>query len=193
MKNPVQYSIVEFNQGKKEAFEAVYHAHYASLYYFVKRILNDRFEAEDIVAETFVKLWNLRHNFETAGNIKAFLFISARNACLDFLRSVQRQTTNQQALQYILLQDSDFTFAQDEIKIEVLRQIYTEIENLPPKCRHIFKLAYLEGLRNEEIALKLGLSYQTVKNQKLRASRMLRIALTKTILLLLVQLNSLFK
>jgi RNA polymerase sigma-70 factor (family 1) len=185
MKNPVYYSIGEFKQGKKEAFEGIYHTHYAALYYFVKRIVTDRAEAEDIVAETFVKLWGLRTKFETPQNIKAFLFITARNACMDYLRCLQRQSTNQKAFQYILLQDTDFTFAHDEIKIEVLSQVYAEIENLPPKCKLVFKMAYLQGLKNEEIARQLNLSYQTIKNQKLKAVKMLRIALVNIDLVLL--------
>lgn len=186
MKNPAHYSIAEFKQGDTKAFEAIYAAHYGPLYYFVKRIINERPEAEDIVAETFVKLWNLRANFETPNNIKAFLFITARNACLDYLRMAQRQNTHQQAFQYISLQDAEFTVVHDDIKADLLGQVYTEIENLPPKCRQVFKLAYMDGLKNEEIARLLSLSYQTVKNQKLRASKILRLALSKNLILLLL-------
>jgi len=113
------------------------------LYYFAKRFVLDRQDAEDIVAESFIKLWRLRENFDNPQSIKAFLFITTRNGCLDFLRASQRQGNN---------------------------------SKVPPNCRQIFKMAHMDGMKNEEIARKLELSYQTVKNQKVRAIKILRVA-----------------
>jgi RNA polymerase sigma-70 factor (ECF subfamily) len=58
-----------------------------------------------------------------------------------------------------------------------MQRIYEEIEKLPKKCRQVFKLAYMDGLGNEEIANLLNITYQTVKNQKVRALKILRLAL----------------
>lgn len=192
MKNPGQHVIAEFKQGSKEAFEAVYKTHFASLLFFVKRFINDRQEAEDITAETFIKLFKIRHNFDTHQNIKAFLYITARNACLDCLRSRQRSTGMQQELMYLLLQNNDITFTQDDIKADVLKQVKEQIETLPPKCKQIFKMAFLERIKNAEIAATLGLTLQTVKNQKVRAIKLLRVAINKDLViftLLLFLLN----
>jgi RNA polymerase sigma-70 factor (ECF subfamily) len=168
-----------FQQGSKEAFAAVYNMHYSRLYGFIKKLIDDREEAQDITAETFVKLWRLRANFNTAENIKAFLYITARNACMDYLRYRQRQTANRQQLGYVLLQQEEFIPANnnDEIKGEVLKQIHNEIENLPTQCRRIFKMAWLEGKKNAAIATELELTEQTIRNQKARAVKILRLAL----------------
>src|SRR5215831_4289447 len=169
MQNPGQYFITQFQKGNREAFDSIYNTHYASLYYFAKRFVVDRQDAEDVVAETFIKLWRLRENFESAQSIKAFLFITCRNGCLDFLRADQRLNNNKKDFTYIAMQDSELTIAQDEVKAELLKKLYEEIEKLPPKCKQIFKMAYFEGLKNDEIAERLQLHYQTVKNQKVRA------------------------
>jgi len=66
-----------------------------------------------------------------------------------------------------------------EQQAELLQRIYEEIEKLPKKCRQVFKLAYLDGLSNEEIAELLHINYQSVKNQKVRALKILRLALNK--------------
>lgn len=184
MKNPGHQVIIEFKQGSKEAFAEVYKTHYASLFFFVKRFISDRQEAEDITAETFIKLWKIRHNFDSHQNIKAFLYITARNACLDCLRAKQRSTGMQQEMLYLLLQGNDVTFIQDEIKADVLQEIRKEIENLPPKCQQIFKMAFLQRIKNAEIAEKLGLTVQTVKNQKVRAIKLLRLAINKDLVIL---------
>lgn len=156
MKNPGHQIIADFKEGSKEAFAAVYKSHYAALFFFVKRFVIDRAEAEDITAETFIKLWKIRHNFDSHQNIKAFLYITARNACLDCLRARQRSTGMQQEMLYLLLQNNDITFLHDEIKVDVLTQVKDKIENLPPKCKQIFKMAFFERLKNAEIAEKLG-------------------------------------
>jgi RNA polymerase sigma-70 factor (family 1) len=186
MKNPGHQIIADFKEGSKEAFAAVYKSHYAALFFFVKRFVIDRAEAEDITAETFIKLWKIRHNFDSHQNIKAFLYITARNACLDCLRARQRSTGMQQEMLYLLLQQNDITFLHDEIKVDVLTQVKEKIEGLPPKCKQIFKMAFLERLKNKEIAEKLGLTLQTVKNQKVRAIKLLRLALNKDLVLLTI-------
>jgi RNA polymerase sigma-70 factor (family 1) len=188
MKNPGQHLIVDFKKGSREAFTEVYNMYYSRLYFFVKKITDDREEAQDITAETFVKLWNLRANFDTLQNIKAFLFITARNACLDFLRYQKRQHTNKQEFSYLLTQNEDIAFQDDEIRYEVLQQIHNEIEHLPAQCRKIFKMAYLERLKNAQIADLLGLTEQTVRNQKTRAIKLLRMSLINSNVVLVLLL-----
>ena len=188
MKNPGQHTISGFQQGSKAAFAEVYNMYYTRLYFFVKKLLDDREEAQDITAETFVKLWNLRDKFETHQNIKAFLFITARNACLDFLRYRQRQLTNKQEFSYLVMETEDMSFPHEEVQLEVLKQIHAEIENLPTQCRRIFKMAYLERLKNAQIADLLGLTEQTVRNQKTRAIKLLRMALINSNVVLAVLL-----
>ncbi len=178
MKNPGHHFIVGFQQGSKEAFAAVYNMHYSRLYSFIKKLIDDREEAQDITAETFVKLWKLHANFNTEENIKAFLYITARNACMDFLRYRQRQTVNKQAFGYTLTEkDEVVSIPNDEIKTAVLKQLHSEIENLPTQCKRIFKMAWLEGKKNAVIAEQLSLTEQTVRNQKARAIKILRLAL----------------
>lgn len=184
MQNPGHQIIAGFKEGNKEAFAAVYKSHYPALFFFVKRFVIDRAEAEDITAETFIKLWKIKHNFESHQNIKAFLYITARNACLDCLRARQRSTGMQQEMLYLLLQQNDMTFIHDEIKADMLTQVKEKIEDLPPKCKQIFKMAFFERVKNKDIAEKLGLTLQTVKNQKVRAIKLLRLALKRDLVLL---------
>jgi RNA polymerase sigma-70 factor (ECF subfamily) len=178
MKNPGQHIIAGFQQGSKDAFAEVYNAHYSRLYAFIKKLVEDKEEAQDITTETFVKLWKLHANFNTAENIKAFLYITARNACMDFLRYRQRQMTNKQEFNYVQLQqEGTVSSSNDEIKTLVLQYIHNEIENLPTQCKRIFKMAWLEGRKNAEIASAMNLTEQTIRNQKARAVKILRLAL----------------
>ena len=179
MERPENDLIVQFNQGDTEAFTAIYNKYFSTLYYFVKRFVPDREDAEDITADVFVKLWSLRTNLNSIKNIEAFLYITGRNACLDFLRHIQRRHLRQKELLHALLQESEDGQLTDDVKTLVLKAIYEEIEKLPRSCRQVFKMAYLDGLSNSEIAETLSINNQSVRNHKQRAVKILRIALLR--------------
>lgn len=177
MEQPFDDLIVQFNQGDTEAFTAIYNRYYSTLYYFVKRFIPEREDAEDITADVFVKLWNLRANLKTIKNIEAFLYVTGRNACLDFLRHLQRRNMRQKELIQALLQQPEEGRLEEDVKTLVLQAIHAEIEKLPRSCRTVFKMAYIDGMSNSQIAEALGINNQSVRNYKLRAAKLLRIAL----------------
>jgi RNA polymerase sigma-70 factor (family 1) len=177
VQQPENDLIVQFNEGDTEAFTTIYNRYYSTLYYFVRRFIPEREDAEDITADIFAKLWHLRANLQTIKNIEAFLYITGRNACLDFLRHIQRRNLRQKELFETLLQQPEEGVLDEEVKTAVLRTIYAEIEKLPRSTRNVFKMAYLEGMSNGEIADALNINNQSVRNYKLRAVKLLRIAL----------------
>jgi RNA polymerase sigma-70 factor (ECF subfamily) len=177
MEQPENDLIVQFNQGDTEAFTTIYKRYYSTLYYFVKRFVPEREDAEDLTADVFVKLWKLRSNLHTIKNIEAFLYITGRNTCLDFLRHIQRRNMRQKDLIYALLQEPEEGQLEEDIKTLVLRIIHEEIEKLPRSTRKVFKMAYLDGMSNSDIAAALDINNQSVRNYKLRAAKLLRIAL----------------
>jgi len=177
MEQPENDLIVQFTQGDTEAFTAIYNRYYSTLYYFVRRFIPEREDAEDITADVFVKLWKLRANLQSIKNIEAFLYITGRNTCLDFLRHVQRRNLRQKDLLHALLQEPEQGVLEEDVKSLVLKAIHAEIEKLPRSCRTVFKMAYLDGMSNTQIAEALGINNQSVRNYKLRAVKLLRIAL----------------
>ncbi|NLR56817.1 RNA polymerase sigma-70 factor [Chitinophaga polysaccharea] len=163
--------------GEQSAFQFLFNQHYKALCYFANSIVANDQEAEDLVQESFSKLWNKRTDFKTAANIKAFLFIATKNACLNFLKSRERLTIKEKEFSYLQTVDTGFDPLLTET--EVIQQLYNEIEALPTQCRKIFKMSYLEGRKNEDIAVALRISYNTVRAQKLRALKLIRSNLIK--------------
>jgi RNA polymerase sigma-70 factor (ECF subfamily) len=169
--------IIQFNEGDTEAFTAIYNKYYLTLYNFVKKFIPEKENVEDITADIFVNLWRLHARFDSIKNIEAFLYITGRNACLNFLKSLQRQSERQKELLHVLLQESEEGTLKEDLKSEVLRIILIEIEKLPRSCRKVFKMSYLRGLSNSQIADALQINNQSVRNHKQRAIKLLRIAL----------------
>ncbi len=177
MEQPDNDLIVQFNQGGTGAFTAIYNSYYLTLYNFVKKFIPEQEDAKDITADIFVKLWKMHTRFDSIKNIEAFLYITGRNACLNYLRFLQRQSEKQKELLHVLVQEPAEGTLQEDLIAEVLKSIHEEIEKLPPSCRNVFNMAYFEGLSNSQIAETLQINNQSVRNHKQRAIKLLRIAL----------------
>lgn len=156
------------------AFDQVFEYFYSGLIYFAVSIVSNKQEGEDIVMDTFRKFWQLRHNFETVANIKAFLYITTRNACFNYLKYAQRQTTNRKKFADESMEESDGAVELKMIEAETLQIIYNAVKQLPKKCKKVFEMTYFEGMNNHEISRELGISISTITSQRSRAIQLLK-------------------
>jgi RNA polymerase sigma-70 factor (family 1) len=167
-----------FKEGNNRALAYFFKIHHKSLFYFAKGILNDEAASQEIVSDCFLKLWQKHADFQTTQNIKAFLFITCRNACLNSLR----QFKNRSAAQDRYLNELESETVSDDyqvIETELLALVSTEIHALPEKMKNIFLLLYLQGKSTSEVAIELDISVQTVRNQKTKAIEMIKNSLIK--------------
>jgi len=164
---------VKLGEGNERAFGQVFKQYFSSLCYFANKYVYDSQEAEDIVEEVFEKLWNCNHHISCAEHLRSYLYMSTKRICMDHL-SKNLHAKERQLKFAVKVGDQEPDFIYEMIRSEVFREIHLEIENLPDQCSRIVSMSYIEGLRNEEIAKKLGLSVQTVKNQKTRGVSILR-------------------
>lgn len=161
-----------FNKGDEAAFKTVYHHYRYRVYEYARKWLLETQDAEDVTADTFIKLWNKKRDFESFENITGFLLVTVRNSCIDILRHQKRKAEKETEIQYQYSQNNDFSLL--EIKEGFLKLIYAEVEKMPTKMKEVFLLSYAEGLKPQEIAQKLNLSVQTVSNQKTNAIKLLK-------------------
>jgi RNA polymerase sigma-70 factor (ECF subfamily) len=182
--------IIEFQKGDPHAFTYFFQLHYRPLCYFASQLVGNQQDAEDIVKDTYVKLWQKHPDFATPQNIKAFLYITTRNACLNFLRHLQVRESSRKELLYLEAEKGQELVVNQMIRAELMQEIYTEIEKLPEKRRMVFKLAYLEGLKNDEIADHMHISIHTVKEHKGKALQFLRLRFSDKNIILFILLCS---
>lgn len=164
--------ITDFRKGNISAFGHFYNLFYTPLCFFAEQIILDKPAAEDVVADIFIKLWEKREDFNTEENIKAFLYISTKNACRNILKHKTHVRRYEESAGFPVF-DEDLVL--DKILFtEVYWSLYNAIEKLPPQCQNVLKMSYLEQMKNQEIADKLNISINTVKTQKARAILLLR-------------------
>lgn len=166
--------LTAFNQGNNSAFRVIFENYNRLLFTCAVQLVKDKEQAEDIVSETFAKLWQRHETFNNEDHVKAFLFVATRNACLNHLRHIQRKTASQSELSYLQKDKDDKDIIMDMIEGELLKKIYPLIETLPNKCRTIFKLIYFEDASTDEVAEKLKITPRNVLNQKSRAIQLLK-------------------
>ena len=150
-------------------FETQFKALYLPLGMYALRIVDDTDDAEDIVADTFMKAWQAISDGAVVANFKAYMYRSVRNECVSFLR----KRSDTVGIEFI--PDVDEEAVDTSVRDA---RIWRAIDDLPEKCREVFLLSKRDGLTNEEIAEELGISVKTVKNQLTKAFSRLRDALS---------------
>ena len=133
-------------------FSELYLTYYSKLVRFAKEFVILEEDAENIVQDTFLYLWEHLELLEDIDHLDAFLFTLIKNRCLNFLK-------HQSYIQAIS---------------EVENLLSQTMQKLPERCREIFLLSRIEGLKYKEIAERLDISVNTVENQISIALRKLR-------------------
>lgn len=130
-------------------------------------------DAEDIVQELFISVWNKQLDAMPEKEFAAYLTTSVKNSCISFLRKRREDTVS------IEDHPASASCLPDEMSEEGARSpedlLQAALATLPPKCKEIFLLAKLQGLKYREIAGKLALSEKTVENQMTKAIKLLRV------------------
>lgn len=156
-------------QGDKIAFENMIRRYYTTLCAFANHMIKDQDNAEDIIQELFVKIWTNRYDLGSVKSLKDYLFISARNHTLTFLRSRERFIKHLKQIPF----EEDSDFSAYVIEEENNRLLLEAIEQLPPRSSEVIKLS-LEGIKQEKIAEQMNISINTVKSLKYEAIQKLR-------------------
>jgi RNA polymerase sigma-70 factor (family 1) len=171
MMNDVEI-VMRFREGDTKAFELIYERFFANVLFFAQQYTR-REEAEEIVMDNFRKLWDKRSDFQELINIKAFLMISTRNACLNLLYKEKLKAERVEQMRKFLETRQQMEYNKEaEIEAQVVNYILDQIENLPLQCRTIIQHK-IKGVKNREIADKLNISVNTVKNQVQRGVKLL--------------------
>lgn len=154
----------------ERAFDALFR-HYSSLVYrFAFGYLKSGPEAEEIVQDCFLKIWEKRAQIHDDVPLKSYLFTLAHNSVLNQLRHQQHRQRFQ--LYSATLAPS---YAANEADFTELEAVYRNaLDQLPPKRREIFELSRQQGLSYPEIARQLNISVKTVEAQMSHALRFMR-------------------
>lgn len=131
--------------------------------------MEDKNTAEEIVEECMVYLWERKERMSQVKDIKSYLYTMVKNKAFAHLKQVDK-TVSLDAQPYEQFSQSDeFTIEEDVHAI-----LLNAIDSLPEKCKVVFKLSCLEGIKYKDIAEDLNISVNTVKSQRARALELIK-------------------
>jgi len=147
----------------KQAFEMLFKKYYLRLCHFAFQYANSMSDAEELVQELFVSIWENRSTIQISTSFKSYLYQSVKNRGLNTVRNKKRRNAHLQILEKPSEQPSaaDRNIAVKDIN----ERLFNALELLPPKCQRIFQMSRLEGLKHKEIAEKMNIKEKTVENQ----------------------------
>ena len=161
------------SRGDETAFQETFELYFRVLVLFATKFSLEKEIAEDLVQDVFVKLYEQKDRLQFHSSLKAFLYQSVRNKCIDLIRSTktrERHHVEIKAGAEIEGLNSEELMMQSELE----EKIYLSISQLPDQCQLIFKMNRFEGKKNQEIADELNISKRTVETQISKALKILR-------------------
>ena len=177
--------ILSFKKGDEKAFEILFQKYHKKLYAFLYKLLNSKEDAEEIVQNTFIKIWERREDFIADYSFESFLFTIAKNA---FLNETRKRINGKIITDHMDFLNEVSSVETDDYVIykETKTLINSFIDELPARRKEIFLLRRVHGLSRKEIADKLGISIITVDNQLTKATSFLKEQFIKHSLILLL-------
>ena len=156
----------------KKEFKKVFLDHYEPLCNYANNTLNNMANAEDVVQEVFLHLWESRSTISIPERMDQYLFKAVKNKMFEFVRARKSYEKHKQASIETKLSEGNISdISNIYMKLE---QINSSLRHLPPKCRNVFVMHKFNGLTYGEIAEVEKISVKTVENHMLKAIKILR-------------------
>lgn len=189
MQNIDQEIFNSIKLGDEKALEMLFHEYYQPLCQFAFSFLNDREEAEEVVQNSFVRIWEKRQEISIQTSAKAYLYQVIRNSCLNELK---HQKVKIQHQKWSIMDGDGMEQSSDSMAIrgELEEKIKQAMQKLPEQCRLVFSLSRFEDLKYKEIADQLNISVKTVENQMGKALKIMRQELKEYLPLILLLLKN---
>lgn len=163
--NEIRLLQEQIARSDERAFRQLFDLFSEKLFHFALAIIKAKDGATEVVDEVFVKIWKQRAAITRIGYLKTYLYTAVKNASLNYLsRKASEQITEPFDFINIELKEEQCPY-QQMITADALKKIHEAVNELPPRCKMIFKLVREDGLKYKEVADILNISVSTVDNQ----------------------------
>lgn len=158
----------------EKAYKTLFMQTHESLTDFAMSILKSAEDAEEVVSDFFISIWQRRALLRSIENPRLYFFVGVKNAALNKLKSNKRLQVPQHVEWQTSMTSVFFNPEELMLSAEIVKKVMQAVNELPPKCKVIFKLVKEEGLKYAEVAKLLDLSVKTVEAQMAIALRRIK-------------------
>ena len=166
--------------GDEETYIFLFREYYASLCSYCRRYVGRKDIAEEIVSDTFLRIWENRETIQIRTSVKAYLFHAVCNNSLNYLRKLKKEEILDEYFLETSSENIGFAFISEEIDEQSLTmesindKIEEAVSQLPEQQQKVFRLKRFDGKMNREVAEIMGLSVKTVEMHLSKATLNLR-------------------
>jgi RNA polymerase sigma-70 factor (ECF subfamily) len=178
--NTYKNYLASFRAREEAGFNYFFNTYYKAVYFFACKYVKDSEAAEDIVESSFIKLWEKREQMESETGLRGYLYKTVYHGCLRWLEREKRKDEVYKVYKVSNVFEED-GHIENMIRAETLRRVKEAMEELPSECRKVFMKLFVEGKSIAEAAAELKVAVSTVKNQKARGIKILRMRFTSFI------------
>lgn len=154
--------IKKFSEGDGKSFEYLFMRYHPGVVRFLTGFIHDEDIARDIASDLFVSLWNHRSCMSGVTSFSAYLYKMARNAVANYYEHIN--VANKYTMSELLKPDMDCSTEEKIFYSDLIGIIDDALKTLPERRRQVFFMSRVQGLSNEEISIRLGISKKTVEN-----------------------------
>ena len=165
--------LIALKSGDRSAFEKIYQCYSPRIYLNILKMVKSAEDAQEILQEVFIKIWEKRDLIDPEQSFKAYLFQISRFTVYNFLR---KTNLDKKLRAYLSRESSElYTHIEETIACRESDQfVLNSIEELPPQRKQIYKLCKLEGRSYTEVGKQLGISPSTINDHIVKATRFLK-------------------
>lgn len=154
------------------AFEEMFRGYHQQLCRYAFTIVKDADQAQEMVQDVFLRIWERRGTIEITTSVKAYLYRSVHNACLNLNQQKKKEVRMDEVSLKVIHPSAN---AEERVQDgELNRAIASGLDKLPAECRKVFEMSRFGEMKYREIADALGISVKTVENQMGKALRIMR-------------------
>jgi RNA polymerase sigma-70 factor (family 1) len=165
--------VLALQRGDEEAFETIYGLYSQRLFGRLLKLVKTEAQAQEILQDVFIKLWQYRRSLDPDKSFRSFLFKIAENKVYDFFRKAARDKVMEANL--ISLATTNYINIEEYTRVEEnLRLLYKAIESLPPQRQQVFRLCKLEGRSYKEVSELLSISLSTISDHIVKATKAIK-------------------
>jgi len=170
--------VIQLKDGNQASFQKLYIKYASKLFSFSRKYLSSQDDAEEIVQEVFIRIWEKKDNIDENQSFSSYVIQAAKHRIFNGFR----KKVNEQAYLDFLIHTDESSRNYTELDVEyheIKSKAEDAIKSMPPRRQEIFRLSREAGLKNKEIAEKLEISIKTVENQMGQALKYLRAELSE--------------
>jgi RNA polymerase sigma-70 factor (ECF subfamily) len=162
--------------GQESSYNELFNEYYLVLTVYARKYLGDMDLSREVVQDMFVRLYESRSLLKNVSSLKGYLYRSVRNSCLNYIKLNKIRNKHKENIR-LAQSGPEYDLTEEIQESELEQRIFQIVSKLPERCRDIFKLSRVDGLKNDEIAEKFNISKRTVETQISKALKILRLEL----------------